>query len=135
MSVDSYVPMKHGSGLFAFLVETMPCVVCAKPTIARPGLGVFPAHYAISFEAQRERAGIEALGDWHDYRQPVCKSCKDLGAQTFECVSCKQKRPLNESKQSFGAPAEHLCNHCWETVPAKRWAVLVEELEEQHRWD
>jgi hypothetical protein len=133
--IASYTPTEFAPGIFAFLVETMPCVVCERPTIKKPNDHPFPAYHAIAFEAQRDRAGIQEHGDWTDFRKPVCKGCKAAGAQTFECVSCKHRRPLNESKESFGAPAEHICVHCWETVPAKQWAALVEELTEQHRYD
>jgi hypothetical protein len=138
--VASFTPTEFAPGVFTFLVAVHPCVFCAKPTT--PDLSSkttdsdpFPIGYTMNFAAQRDRAGIQKFAYWHEPGKPVCVGCKDTAAQTFECAHCKQARALNESHESFGSPAEHLCVHCYSTVPAKQWEGLVAELEEQHRYD
>jgi hypothetical protein len=138
--VEAYTPTQFVPWHYTFLVEVKPCVHCARPTCAdltsrTTGKDPFPIYWLSDFRAQRERAGIQPLAFWHENNFPVCVGCKDAGKQTFECVHCKQARPLNESHSSYGAPAEHLCNHCYGTVPAKQWEGLVAELEETHRYD
>ena len=133
--VESYTPTKVDDWHFAFLVEAKPCVYCARPTIATLPDGPFPREWRSNFSAQRDRAGIQPLAFWHENNFPVCIGCKAAGKETFECMCCKQSRPLNELHKSFGMPAEHLCTVCHETVPAKKWEGLVAELEEQHRYD
>jgi hypothetical protein len=138
--VESYTPTQFVPWHYTFLVEAKPCVYCARPTCSDLSSGhtkaqPFPVYFMANFQAQRERAGIQALAFWHENNFPVCVGCKDAGKQTFECAHCKQARPLNESHESFGSPAEHLCVHCYSTVPAKQWEGLVAELEEQHRYD
>jgi len=132
--IHTFTPREFSPGLWTFLITTRPCAVCKKPTAPNLAAGPFPAGIRIDFEAQRARAGIRLLHHWGD-KGPVCSDCKLNTAETFECSHCKQSKPLNESHKSFGAPAEHLCAHCYETVPAKQWEGLVAELEEQHRYD
>ena len=133
--VEWYTPTAVDAWHYAFLVEVKPCVHCSRPTVATLTDGPFPKAWRSGFAAQRDRAGIQPMAFWHENNFPVCIGCKDKGAGTFECVCCKMTRPLNESHEHYGMPAEHLCSTCYETVPAKKWAALVGELEEQHRYD
>ncbi len=134
-ALDLYTPQKIGADRFTFALDAKPCVYCSTPTISSLASGPFPAFWRAGFDEQRKRAGIHLLHHWHDTWKPVCVECKDKGVEKFNCVACKQTRSFNESHLSFGAPAEHLCTTCWETVSAKNWAALVGELEEQHRYD
>jgi len=133
--VDSFTPVQIAPGFFAFLVSVTPCEFCATPTVPKLQRGPFPVSFNRNFEAQCQRAGIRLMSHWSDLNQRVCVGCKDAGKQTFDCAHCKQARPLNESHSDYGSPAEHLCVHCYSTVPAKQWEGLVAELEEQHRYD
>jgi hypothetical protein len=132
--VDEYTPQEFAPSRFTFLVEAKPCVFCRKPTTADLKGGPFPVVWRVDFDSQRERAGIQKLAHWHD-DGPVCVGCKEIGANDFACSHCKREQALSESHVSFGMPAEHLCATCYERVPAKKWAALVGELEEQHRYD
>jgi hypothetical protein len=136
--LEGYTPTRFSPelSLFAFLLEALPCVHCAKPTMPNLERGPFPAAWHTMFSAQRDRAGIQPMAHWHDTNQPVCVECVKNSAGAFECSHCGKTRQLNESHQSFGcSPAEHLCVPCYERVPAKQWDGLVAELEEQHRYD
>ena len=138
--IDGFTPTEFARGLFTFLIAALPCVYCSRPTV--PDLesnncsaGPFPRAWSRNFATQRDRAGIQPLAYWHDINKPVCVGCKGVGAETFVCSHCGKTRPLTASHESYGAPAEHLCVPCYETVPAKKWDGLVAELEETHRYD
>ena len=84
---------------------------------------------------QLEKAGVKvqtAIAPMNG--GPICTECAG-DKSVYECYCCSRKIKEEEIQESFGWPQEHLCKHCYETVPAKTWDELVNELRESHQYD
>jgi hypothetical protein len=88
------------------------------------------------WERAREAMGIVPRydGDMDDGRI-VCAPCAEAGGATFECALCHVQRTFDLEHDSWGDPAERLCEPCYETVPAKVWTEKTADLHEAHRYD
>jgi hypothetical protein len=100
---------------------------------ANPGL--FPTAFDINQDAQMKASNVvykSSLTKDDDY---ICVECAKEGKASFVCSLCKERRQSRELQESFGDPSDCLCRVCYETVPAKTWAIKVKELETAHKYD
>jgi hypothetical protein len=122
------------------LVGLKKCSICGKWMIAEPNQTslhrTFPWGMSISFTTQVKRAGwVIASGVEDSARKEICVECRDAGKLRLKCIHCQQMITSDQVKESFGEPPDYLCNNCYETMPAKKWNELVEELESLHKYD
>ena len=126
MKEEFSAELKHiyGTGQFQLLFNTVNCKLCNK--LMMPGwFYKIPKRYRDLFEGVRQ-----------SYDNPeYCESCKKSGAYDCQCEICCEVKPSNEMQISIGYPAEYLCKSCFETTSAKKWEKMVEQLEEDHKWD
>ena len=138
--IENYTPevIKSDSCFYGLvLVELEKCPLCHKYMIDIIGVkyGLFPKWRRITIEKQIERAGWAQRSSVKVDDKNICNECVKAGKADFLCALCKQRKPTNKIKDSFGDPAEFLCTDCYETVPAKVWDEKTSKLREKHRYD
>lgn len=134
---DNYTPTLYrtDSGFFyaEMLIELEICPICGKPMILkRHG---FPLYYKINQDAQMKNAEIQYISKSKYNNKYICCECAESGKSKFTCYICKTDKPSDKLHSSFGDPADHLCTDCYETVSAKRWNEIEDNLIEEHRYD
>jgi len=134
-------------GFITLAFDVGGCPLCNKPMIEVPeaslkrcesivGSGVFNNSGGNTIAAQCERAGVVIESTSTDSKgRRICNTCAKAGRSTFFCVACNQERPTSEIETSFGDPPDRLCEKCYETLPAKEWDAIVDELSKSHRYD
>lgn len=140
MVLESFKPKVVSDSYGTMLVELSICYICKKKMVASPekrrfGQGTFPAYHMITFESQLKSAGWEELSSVCVDNNSICKSCNDSGKATFQCSLCADRKTTDMIESSFGDPPEYLCNRCYETVPAKKWAEMVSKITKEHMHD
>jgi len=136
--MENYVPKIVENTHVVYLemvVEATKCHLCKKIMLPKTNRGVFPNYMHMNQEAQMKRAGFVYSTNTEVDGKPICIECKDAGKVDILCAMCKERKPCDKEKDSFGYPPEYLCVDCYETVPAKKWDDKVDDLNASHRYD
>ena len=137
--LENYCPHLLEGNWAEMLVELKKCHICGKFMLPDYhnyfAKSIFPTYFPIDFDAQLKKAGWGKMSDIKVDDEYICQECAKAGKADFLCVLCKQRKPTDKEKESFGDPPEFLCSDCYETIPAKVWDEKVEELHGLHRYD
>ena len=141
--MESYVPKvveNHITGVSygEMLVELNKCHKCNKLMIVKSSnrfTSTFPHYFRINFDAQIKNAGWVTQSNVKVDDKYICEECVENGKADFECYVCKKRHSIDLIKESFGDPADYLCQKCYEIVPAKEWRDIVDKLDSIHRYD
>lgn len=118
---------------FKLRVEDCPC--CGGKMMKEAPYGVFPYCFEECQDAQMKNKGISLISDAKIDDDYICSDCKGKGKASFICALCEERQESDLIKESFGSPAEYLCEECYSTVSAKEWEKKTQELSESHRYD
>jgi hypothetical protein len=131
------IVQRHASYVYATILAEFPlCTTCSRPMITNSHSAPWPVYVFYNAEAQRQAAGWGYRSHSVDRDgEPICQDCAAAGKATFICALCSEERTSSEVAESIGDPAEHLCNVCYTTRPAKEWAEKLDKLHKSHRWD
>ena len=134
--MDKYTPKLHPSGYMEMLVDTDECPCCSKRMMHKDkSREIFPVYILANQYAQMKAAGMTYTSRTRVDNKLICEECEKSGKADFLCALCEQRKPSDKKHESFGDPAEHLCIHCYESVPAKVWEEKGDQLREEHRYD
>lgn len=133
--IQDFTPQILCNGEYTvMLLKTEMCPKCLKTMMKEDKLrysGVFPVWRELNQQSQMKKAGIVFQSMVKSNNRYICVECAEGNKATIHCALCKQDKPSNKQKESFGCdPAEFLCSDCYETVPAKVWEEKVEKLQE-----
>jgi hypothetical protein len=126
--------------IVSFALKVDKCVICKSLTMAKIthySYFPFPNRWIGDQEDQMTAAGIRPLGGhtYHPEDGPICNVCAEQGLGRFLCAGCGLERAVSHQKERIGDPPEFLCMTCYETMPAKRWNEIKNELNERHKYD
>lgn len=95
-----------------------------------------PTLHGATYEAQARRAGWQKRSYiLNEAEQEICGKCASEMDAKFRCALWGEMRSRGKLHESFGDPAEHLCEVCYATCTAKEWEEAHKRLSEAHRWD
>lgn len=133
--MDSYIPDVIEDRYARFLLALEKCPSCHKYMIVRPhrARNTFPRYHKLTFEAQVKAAEFVITSDSQVDDKYICEDCAGAGKASFICALCKQRKSSDKIQERIGDPPEFLCADCYETVPAKEWESIWNQLERSHR--
>jgi hypothetical protein len=129
------VVAEDGRAVYAtFMVEGSRCACCKRVMIAGRGTAKqsAPTYFRANLQAQVERAGWCFLSGSRNGEDPICVDCEHAGSGRFSCSLCGEQR---EGQPVEWWDGDALCQHCYETVPAKIWEEKRLALEDKHQYD
>lgn len=138
--IREFVPTVLAPDIAVMLVRCQSCTQCRRTMIEKSdrARSAFPLYMHASVDAQIKRAGwVDASYATNENGGQLCVECAVAHA-AFKCYACNLVR-RGEPKETFGwgslMTVHYLCLHCFETVPAKRWEELQDELRQEHQYD
>ena len=95
---------------------------------------MFPSH---DRKGQAKELGIKFISGKEFNYKKYCTECVEGGKAEFKCFHCKEIKNSGLIQESIGASdcADHICKDCYETLTAKEWDSIIEEMEEDHKYD
>lgn len=135
--MDNYVPDILEEKYARFLVVLGRCPACHKYMIVKPhrARNTFSRYHKLTFDAQAKAARLVIKSDSQIDGKSICEDCAGAGKASFVCALCKERKSSDKIQERIGDPPEFLCTDCYETVPAKKWENIWDQLECSHRWD
>src|SRR5690242_3318978 len=106
--MKEFIPQINDGGVL-MLVKSDPCPICNKMMIVRKP-EVFPSYFVINQSAQMKAADLVYYGNISVDDKKICHECETAGKAEFLCELCGKRHPTSQIRESFGWPAEFLCN-------------------------
>lgn len=136
--MEKYRPKIHDEGNWIYvemLLEAKKCNSCQKIMIDDINNAFFPKYFKLNRAEQMIQADMVYTSSVLMNGKLICVECEKKGKANFLCYLCNKTKTSEKVHESFGYPTDYLCSDCYETVPAKKWNEVIDELNEDHKYD
>jgi len=126
----------HGYAFVTFALQIRSCPICDRLMMYPKVRGLFPGVAFMQQKDQMKALDIVGVGEaipGDTWGRHACEICTAEGKVFFECFICKEQRPANERHKDVYHEA--VCNTCYETIPAKQWDEIMDEIDADHKYD